>query len=204
MNVHMLRAMTFAVLVSTPLSTALAMGPILNKAAPEFTGTDFDGQTRSLAEFKGKYVVLEWLNHGCPFVKKHYDSGNMQKLQATYTGKGVVWLSIITSAPGKQGNVDGPGAKAQAQEKKANPTTVILDTDGVIGSLYLAKTTPHMFVINPEGLLIYKGAIDSVRSTDPGDIEGATNYVAKALDSAMAGQPVETPKTQPYGCSVKY
>ena len=174
------------------------------QAAPSFSLPGADGKTYSLDDFKGKYVVLEWTNHQCPFVVKHYGSGNMQALQREYTGKGVVWLSIVSSAPGKEGHVDAAMAQKLTQDRNASPTAVLLDPDGKIGRLYGAKTTPHMFVINPNGVVIYAGAIDDRRSTDPADISGATNYVKAALDEAMAGKPLTIEATPPYGCSVKY
>jgi peroxiredoxin len=197
------------IITKTTLALALAAGtalaaPEVGQPAPAFTLTDSNGQSHNLADFKGKFVVLEWLNHGCPFVKKHYDSNNMQKLQKEYTGKDVVWLSIVSSAPGKQGHMS-PAKTNQAKEEKGSAATAILiDEDGTVGQLYGAKVTPELYVINPEGDLIYSGAIDDKKSVDPADVEGATNYVKRALDEALAGQPVSAPKTEPYGCSVKY
>lgn len=172
--------------------------------APEFSLTGIDGQSRSLSEFSGKYVVLEWVNHSCPFVVKHYSSGNMQNLQKTYTDKGVVWLSINSSAAGKQGNMSPEDWKKTQTEKNSAATDTLLDPDGTVGKLYGAQTTPHMYVVNPEGNLIYQGAIDSVESTDATDIPKSQNYVQSALDEAMNGKEVSTPSTKAYGCSVKY
>ena len=197
------------IITKTTLALALAAGttlaaPEVGQPAPAFTLTDSNGQSHNLADFKGKFVVLEWLNHGCPFVKKHYDSNNMQKLQKEYTSKDVVWLSIVSSAPGKQGHMS-PAETNQAKEEKGSAATaVLLDEDGTVGQLYGAKATPELYVINPEGNLIYAGAIDDKKSVDPADVEGAANHVKRALDEALAGQPVSTPKTEPYGCSVKY
>jgi peroxiredoxin len=174
------------------------------EAAPEFTLTDSKGTSHKLSDFRGKFVVLEWLNHECPFVKKHYSSGNMQKLQQEYTAKGVVWLSIISSAPGKQGHRTGPQAEADTKDKNAAPTAVLLDPSGEVGKKYDAKTTPEMFVLDKEGKILYAGAIDSIKSTDSADIAKAENHVRQALNAALAGQPVPKPKTTPYGCSVKY
>jgi peroxiredoxin len=174
------------------------------EAAPEFTLTDSKGTSHKLSDFRGKFVVLEWLNHECPFVKKHYSGGNMQKLQQEYTAKGVVWLSIISSAPGKQGHRTGPQAEADTKDKNAAPTAVLLDPSGEVGKKYDAKTTPEMFVLDKEGKILYAGAIDSIKSTDSADIAKAENHVRQALDAALAGQPVPKPKTTPYGCSVKY
>jgi peroxiredoxin len=174
------------------------------KPAPAFTLTDTQGKSHSLADFKGKFVVLEWYNPDCPFVKKHYESGNMQKLQKEYTGKNVVWLSISSSAKGKQGNYSPEEFNKLAAEKKTAPTALLLDPSGKVGQAYAAKTTPHIFIINPEGNLVYQGAIDSTPSADAGDIDGSENYVKSTLDAAMAGKDVAVLSTKPYGCSVKY
>ena len=189
-----------AIASALPASAAIEPG----QEAPEFTLTDSKGTSHKLSDFRGKFVVLEWLNHECPFVKKHYSGGDMQKLQKEYTAKGVVWLSIISSAPGKQGHRTGPQADADTADKKASPTAVLLDPSGEVGQKYEAKTTPHMFVIDQQGKVIYAGAIDSMRSTDSADVAKAENYVRQTLDAALAGKPVPTPKTTPYGCSVKY
>ena len=189
-------------LLGLNLSSFAAVEP--GEEAPDFTLTDSKGISRKLSDFRGKFVVLEWLNHDCPFVKKHYGSGNMQKLQQEYTAKGVVWLSIISSAPGKQGHRTGPQADADTKDKKANPTAVLLDPAGEVGQKYEAKTTPHMFVLDKDGKVIYAGAIDSIKSTDSTDVTKAENHVRAALDAALAGKPVSTPSTKPYGCSVKY
>jgi len=193
-----------AVGCSKPSNAAEMGDPRIAAAAPDFTAVDSDGKSHTLSDFKGKFVVLEWLNHGCPYVKKHYGAKNMQGLQSEFTGKGVVWLSIISSADGKQGHSTPGKANADVAEHGAKPTAVLLDPKGDVGRLYGAKTTPHMFVVNPDGNLIYKGAIDSVKSADPDDIVGATNYVRAALTEAMAGKPVTTAESKPYGCSVKY
>lgn len=173
-------------------------------AAPDFKLKSADGKTHQLSELKGKYVVLEWVNFGCPFVRKHYDSGNMQGLQKKWTGKDVVWLTICSSAPGKQGYNDAAAAQKAAEKEGSNATAYLLDSDGKVGRAYGAKTTPHMYVINPEGTLIYQGAIDSIRSVSQDDIEKAENYVDAALTSAMAGKAVAKDNTHAYGCSVKY
>jgi peroxiredoxin len=174
------------------------------KSAPDFTLTDSNGKSHSLSDFKGQHVVLEWINHDCPFVKKHYKSGNMQSLQKEFTDKGVVWLSVASSAQGKQGHYDGAAWNLMTADKKASPTAVLLDANGKVGKLYGAQTTPHMYVIDPEGKLIYQGAIDDNPSADPADIEGSENYVRSALVAALSGQPVESGSTKAYGCSVKY
>lgn len=172
--------------------------------APAFTLTDTNGTEHSLEDFKGKVVVLEWFNHGCPFVKKHYNKGNMQNLQKTYTDKGVVWLAVISSAEGKQGYDSAEGHNSTAKSKGTNATAILMDTDGKVGKAYGARTTPHMYVIDAEGELVYQGAIDDKRSTNPADIPNSKNYVAAALDAVLAGNDVEVAKTTPYGCSVKY
>jgi peroxiredoxin len=176
----------------------------VGKPAPDFTLTDAGGAKRSLSDHKGKYVVLEWVNHGCPFVKKHYDSGNMQSLQKELTGKDVVWLSICSSAKGKQGHYSAGEWKKVAQEKGMASTAVLLDEGGTVGKTYGAKTTPHMYVVNPEGVLIYKGAIDDRPTADAADVKGAHNYVRAAVEESMSGKKVAAANTTPYGCSVKY
>ncbi len=181
-----------------------AEGPQVGSAAPAFSLPSAQGKTESLSQFKGKYVVLEWFNPGCPFVKKHYKSDNMQALQKEFTGKGVVWLTIDSSAPGEQGNLSAQEAQQQMKEWKMSPTALLLDPDGKVGHEYGATNTPHMFVIDPEGKVIYEGAIDSKASTDQSDIKTSTNYVKAALNEAMAGQPVQTATTKAYGCGVKY
>jgi len=172
--------------------------------APAFTATDSHGQTETLSQYRGKYVVLEWHNQGCPFTRKHYVSGNMQALQKEWTAKGVVWFTVISSAPGKQGYVTPSEENAYLEQMHAAPTAVLMDADGKIGRLYSAKTTPQMIVIDPGGKVIYDGAIDDRPTPDPGDVRGARNYVSDALTASMAGKPVETAFTRPYGCSVKY
>jgi hypothetical protein len=173
-------------------------------AAPEFKGTDADGRTQTLGQYRGKYVVLEWANQGCPFDRKHYLSGSMESLQREWTAKGVVWLSVISSAPGQQGYVTPAEEKLYLQKMHAAPTAAILDPSGTIGRMYGAKTTPHMFVIDPSGRVIYQGAIDDKPTPDPEDLKVAHNYVTAALEEAMAGKAVAVPSTRPYGCSVKY
>jgi peroxiredoxin len=172
--------------------------------APDFTGTDSHGQTHKLSEYRGKYVVLEWTNNGCPFTRKHYTSGNMQNLQKQWTAKGVVWLTVLSSAPGEQGYMTASAENAYLQKVNADPTAALLDPTGAIGHQYDAKTTPDMYVIDPSGKLIYAGAIDDHATTDPSDIPNSKNYVSQALTEAMAGQQVAITYTRPYGCSVKY
>lgn len=186
------------------LATAAHAAVEVGQPAPEFTLKDCSGKDVSLADFKGKTVVLEWVNHGCPFVKKHYSGGNMQKLQADATAKGVVWLSICSSAPGKQGHMSAADAAKMCGEVGSKATAYLIDEDGTVGKKYGAKVTPELFIIDAEGKLVYHGGIDDKKSTDPADIAGATNFVAAALADIAAGKPVSNPKTAPYGCSVKY
>lgn len=190
----------------TLASTALfaADSPAVGSAAPDFSVTDSKNRPQSISQYKGKYVVLEWFNPECPFVKKHYGSGNMQKLQEEFTGKGMVWLTIDSSAPGMEGNLTAEQAEKKIAELKTKQTALVLDPDGKAGRTYGAKNTPHMFVINPEGKIIYEGAIDSKATPNPSDIAGSTNYVKAALDESLAGKTVTTPSSRPYGCSVKY
>jgi peroxiredoxin len=205
--------MKFSAVLSSLVAVALAMAwltpPAFGEArvgetVPNFTSTASDGRSYSLSQFKGKYVVLEWHNQGCPYTDKHYESGNMQNLQKEWTAKGVVWFTVISSAPGTQGYVTASEENSYLGRMKAAPTAALLDPSGQLGHLYGAKTTPHMFVVNPQGVLIYEGAIDDRPTTDLSDINGATNYVSLALSEAMAGKAVTTPATRPYGCSVKY
>jgi peroxiredoxin len=193
-------AAAIAALVMLLVAHATTVG----QPAPEFTGKDSQGKTISLADYRGKYVVLEWTNRDCPYTKKQYDSGNMQALQKEWTAKGVVWLTVLSSAPGEQGYLTADQENAQMARVHAHPTAAILDPSGQIGRLYGAKTTPHMFVIDPHGKLIYDGAIDDKPTTDLADVKGAKNYVSAALREAMAGQAVQVASTRPYGCSVKY
>jgi peroxiredoxin len=183
-------------------SCVLALTP--GSPAPDFKGTDSNGVAHTLSQYRGKYVVLEWANKGCPYDQKHYLSGNMESLQKEWTGKGVVWLSVISSAPGEQGSVTAAEENQYLKTMKASPTAALLDPGGTIAHLYQAKTTPHIFVIDPTGKLIYQGAIDDKPTTVLADVKTAHNYLNDALNSAMAGKPVATASTRPYGCSVKY
>ncbi|MCB1783892.1 MAG: thioredoxin family protein [Alphaproteobacteria bacterium] len=196
-------------LVFAPIVLGMAALPVLasaevGKPAPDFKATDIHGHEFKLSEQKGKTVVLEWTNNECPFVKKHYGSGNMQATQKQATDKGVVWVSIVSSAPGKQGNVTPEQAIEIEKEVGAHDTARILDESGEIGHMYGAKTTPHMFVIDPEGKLAYAGAIDDQPSPDPETVKTATNYVLAAVNDLSEGHEVATPVTTPYGCGVKY
>jgi peroxiredoxin len=197
-------AIAAAALVVVLLGALAAHAATVGQPAPTFSGKDSQGKTQSLAQYRGKYVVLEWTNRECPFTKKQYDSGNMQALQREWTAKGVVWLTVLSSPQGEQGYLDAAQENAQIEKVHAHPTAAILDPSGTIGREYGAKTTPHMFVIDPEGKLIYDGAIDDKPTTDTADVKGAKNYVSAALTEAMAGQRVEVASTRPYGCSVKY
>ncbi len=176
----------------------------IDKPAPDFTLTDTNGKSHSLSDFKGKYVVLEWINFGCPFVRKHYNSGNMQKLQKTYTGKDVVWLSICSSGEGKQGYMEADDINEELEDKAAAMTAYLVDASGKVGKMYGAKTTPHMYIIDPEGVLVYAGGIDDIPSTDTDDIETAKNYVSVNLDLLLEGKEIDTKVSKPYGCGVKY
>jgi peroxiredoxin len=191
-------------LVTAFAFTLSASAAKVGDTAPDFTGTDTHGQQQKLSSYRGKFVVLEWTNNGCPFTKKHYESGNMQSLQKEWTAKGVVWLTILSSAPGEQGYMTASEENAYIAKVHADPTAAILDPKGTIGREYEARTTPHMFVIDPSGKLIYAGAIDDHATTDPDDIKSSKNYVSEALSEAIAGKPVAVSSTRPYGCSVKY
>ena len=177
---------------------------VIDEKAPDFKLTGIDVKADSLGDYKGKYVVLEWNNFDCPFVKKFYSSGTMQNLQKEYTEKGVVWFTICSSAEGKQGYYEPDALTSMTAERKLASTAYLRDPDGTVGKLYGAKTTPHMFVIDPKGILIYVGAIDDKPSTNPEDIAAAQNYVTASLNLAMAGKPLGVKSTASYGCSVKY
>jgi peroxiredoxin len=176
----------------------------VGRPAPEFTGVDSMGKTQRLSDYRGKTVVLEWTNHECPYVGKHYGSGNMQALQKEARAQGIVWLSVISSAPGKQGNVSAQQANELTRSRGAAPSAVILDPQGTIGRLYGAKTTPHMYIVDPQGTLVYMGGIDDRPTTNRADIATAKNYVRAALAELRTGKPVSQAVTRPYGCSVKY
>ena len=188
-----------ALLNSAPAEAAVQTGA----AAPAFSVRDASGATRTLAEFSGRTVVLEWTNHGCPYVRKHYDAGAMQALQRDAIGNGVVWLQVISSAPGEQGYLDGAGVRERLAADNAAPSATLLDPTGVMGRAYGARTTPHMYIINPQGRIVYQGAIDDRPSARPSTLEGATNYVRSALADLEAGRPVAVSDTTPYGCTVK-
>ena len=189
-----------ALLLFAAAHAAVAPG----QSAPDFSLAAIDGRQLKLADFRGKYVVLEWFNSECPFVQKHYESGNMQGLQAKYTAKGVVWLAINSTSPKHSDFRDAPRSQAVLAEWKSSPTAFVLDPDGRVGQAYGARTTPHMYIVDPKGTLIYVGGIDDKASTSQRDIPVAKNYVAAALDSVLAGGKVADANTRPYGCSVKY
>ena len=197
--------MKFIAFVIALLLPFLALGQAkVNQPAPAFTGKDMTGKAVSLNDLKGKTVVLEWYNRDCPYVKKHYSSNNMQNLQKELTGKGVIWVTVISSAPGKQGHFTAQQAIDNAKASASAATYTLLDEDGKIGKAYEAKTTPHMYVINPQGVLTYNGAIDDNDSANPKVIPTSKNYVRAAVESTLAGKPVAEASTKPYGCSVKY
>jgi peroxiredoxin len=184
--------------------TAVAQTARVTASAPDFVATDSHGQTHRLDQYRGKYVVLEWHNQGCPFTRKHYESGNMQNLQKEWTQKGVVWFTVISSAPGMDGYVTPAEENDYLAKMHAAPTAALLDPDGKLARLFAAKTTPDMYVIDPQGKVIYSGAIDNRPTPDPGEIQGADNYVSDALTAAMSGKAVAMPYTHAYGCAVKY
>lgn len=197
---QLLTAFTTLAVIAAPAVAA----PVIGKAAPNFKLADMNGKPVTLSDFRGKTVVLEWNNPGCPFVKKHYASGNMQKAQATAAKDGVVWLTINSGAPGKQGYMTGAETKAFLAESGAKPANYLLDPRGVVGKAYDAKTTPHMYVVNPAGTLVYAGGIDDKPTANPADIAGARNHVLAALADLKAGKPVSVASSRPYGCAVKY
>jgi len=194
---------SMAVLLMSLIGTASAAVKV-EQAAPDFNLVNSNGQSVNLSDYKGKFVVLEWTNHLCPYVKKHYESDNIPSMQRKYTDQDIVWLSIISSAPGKQGYIDGPKSDDLTASRNAAPTHVLFDPEGTVGKSYAAKTTPHMYIIDPEGTLKYAGGIDSIKSAKIADIAKAENYVDSALTALLAGNDVKKKLTPPYGCSVKY
>lgn len=176
----------------------------VGEPAPLFELPDYNENIYKLSDYKGNWIILEWINYDCPFVKKHYDSGNMQSLQKEYMSKGVKWFSICSSAPGKQGHFSLDELSKKMREYKTSPTAYLLDETGTTGKSYGAKTTPHIFIINPDGILIYAGAIDDIKSVSTDDIEKANNYVKQVMDAVLSGAESPVKTTQPYGCSVKY
>ena len=201
--IQRLLTFTAAVLLGC-VSAAAAASATIGAAAPNFSLTDSNGKPHALADYKGKIVVLEWTNHECPYVRKHYETGNMQALQREATGQGVIWLTLISSTKGSQGYATAAQADELTTSRKAVPTAVLLDEPGVVGKMYGATNTPHMYVVDKAGTLVYAGAIDDRPTTRRADVQGANNYVRAALESVGAGQPVKTPITRAYGCTVKY
>jgi peroxiredoxin len=206
MRMRLRTGLLFAVIAAASLPLVAGSAPAVKPGmpAPAFAAPDIAGKTIHLGDYAGKIVVLEWTNDGCPFVGKHYDSGNMQTLQRKYTGEGVVWLTIASSAPGEQGYVTPAEAKEDLARWNAAPSNFLLDPDGVVGRLYDARATPHMVVIGEDGRIAYMGAIDDKPSARLGDVKTAHNYVAAALDAVAAGKPVAVAATTAYGCSIKY
>ena len=199
------RMLVGAAVVAAGIAAAPLMAePELAATVPNFRAFDMTGKVVDLSAYRGKTVVLEWNNPGCPFVKKHYGSGNMQKTQAAATAQGVVWLTINSGAPGLQGHMTGPEAQKFVAGAKAKPTAYLLDPKGLVGKGYGAKTTPHLYIIDGKGQLAYKGGIDDKPTADTADIAGARNHVLAALAEIRAGKPVSVSETRPYGCSVKY
>jgi peroxiredoxin len=196
--------LSVALFALCPSPARALTSPEIGSPAPQFTLTDTAGKQHALKDYAGKIVVVEWFNEGCPFVKKHYVGGNMQSLQERYTKQGIVWLSVVSSAPGKQGSLSAEGHNETRKKWNISAAPLLLDEAGSVGKSYGAKTTPHMFIIDAQGKLVYRGAIDSTSSTDADDIPTSKNYVAAALDEILAGKPVSTSSTEPYGCSVKY
>jgi len=183
---------------------AFAQEAKLNEQAPNFKLVDSNGKEHSLSDFKGKLVVLEWINYECPFVKKQYDSKNMQTLQGKYTKEGIIWLTICSSVESKQGNFSNDEINSRSKKHNAKFTAYLVDADGKVGKTYGAKTTPHMYIIDKTGKLVYAGGIDDKASTDISDIKSAKNFVVSALDELLAGKNVSVQSSKPYGCSVKY
>jgi peroxiredoxin len=185
-------------------AAAVQAAPAVGQAAPDFSLQDAAGKTVRLSDFRGRHVVLEWTNPGCPYVKKHYDSGSMPATQKDAVDKGVVWLSINSTEKASYEYMEPARVVAWQAERKARPSALLLDEDGTTGRAYGARTTPHMYIVDPQGRLIYAGGIDSIPSSDPSDIKKAVNYVRQGLDEALAGKPLSAATTRPYGCSIKY
>jgi peroxiredoxin len=195
-------------LIALPLLAALPFiaqsAPSVGQPAPAFAAKDASGKTVNLSDFRGKYVVLEWTNPGCPYVRKHYNSGNMGATQADAKGKGVVWLSINSTAKDHHEYMEPAKVVAWQKERQSEPTAMLVDEDGAVGRAFGARTTPHMYIVDPQGRLVYAGGIDSIASSNPADIAKAVNYVRTGLAEALAGKPITNAVTRPYGCSVKY
>lgn len=203
-KIRLLAPVLVLTLTGSLFATGIPAAPEVGKPAPKFSVSDTQGKGWSLEALAGRSVILEWTNHDCPYVRKHYGSKNMQGLQKEATRAGYVWLSVISSAPGKQGHVTPAAADELTAKRGAAPTAVLLDESGDVGRAYGAKTTPHMYIIDPKGTLVYMGGIDDIRSSDPADVPKAMNYVRAAMADIAAGRPIAQPVTPPYGCSVKY
>lgn len=199
-----MKLMFCALMTAAVIAPAAAAAPVVGQPAPDFRLTDVNGKAVSLSDFRGKTVVMEWNNPECPYVKKHYGSGNMQKTQAAAAKDGVAWLTINSGAPGKQGHMTGAEAKATLAKNGARPAAYLLDPRGGVGRTYGAKTTPHMYIVNKAGALVYAGGIDDKPTPNPADIVGARNHVLAALSELKAGKPVSVATSRPYGCAVKY
>jgi peroxiredoxin len=203
-SVPVSRRVLFGLAAALAFASAAAAMPQINAPAPAFSAQDETGRTRSLSDFRGKTVVLEWTSDACPYSHKHYDSGNMQRLQAKARKEGVVWLTVITDAPGTSGYMNAEQVRAWRKRVHSHATAILLDSDARVAKAYEAKTTPHMFIVDKTGKLVYMGGIDDRPYTDPASLKGAKNYVALALAELKAGRPIAEPVTRPYGCSVKY
>ena len=200
----MIKKLIATAALTTILALPATASPDIGREAPNFTARTADGKMLDLKSLRGKIVVLEWTNHDCPYVKMHYGANNMQSTQKAATGQGVVWLQVISSPQGKQGFLEGPAAIKKNEERNAVPTNVVLDPDGNVGSLYGAQTTPHMYVIDAKGTLVYKGGIDSIPSYRADSLPKAVNYVRETLAAIAANKPVPNPSTRAYGCTIHY
>jgi len=200
----MKRTLACSLIACIAFATSAGAAPGVGEPAPDFTAGDSYGETHRLSDYEGRIVVLEWTNHDCPYVRKHYETGNMQALQEAATAGGVAWFSIVSSRPGSQGHVTPEEANALTESRDAAPTAVLLDPEGIVGRLYDARVTPHMYVIDETGRLVYAGGIDDKPTSRRSSVEGAHNYVQAALTAVQAGEPVATPTARPYGCTVKY
>jgi peroxiredoxin len=195
---------TLLAAAALPFAPAVFAAPSTGQPAPDFTLKDATGKPVKLSDFRGKYVVLEWTNPGCPYVRKHYNSGNMPGTQQEATAKGVVWLSINSTEKSSFDYLEPAKLVAWQNERKAKPTAMLMDEEGTVGKLYGARTTPHMYIVDPQGKLAYAGGIDSIASSDADDIKKAVNYVKQGLNEALAGKPISNATTRAYGCSIKY
>jgi hypothetical protein len=193
-----------SLLLAASLATVAHAAPAVGQAAPDFTLTDTSGKAVKLSDYRGKFVVLEWTNPGCPYVRKHYDSGNMPATQRDATGKGVVWLSINSTEKDAFDYMAPAKLAGWVKDRKATPTAMLMDEEGTAGQAYGARTTPHMYIVNPQGQLVYAGGIDSIPSSSQSDIPKAVNYIRQGLNEALTGKPISVASSRPYGCSIKY